>query len=158
MSQTTDAAQTWRDLAHRLPDHLVRFYERQERFREGEIERTFPGEDPAEVLERLQRHLLDEALQQLPFEHIPLPSSAARAEAWQDDGTGSWTRVVMGTRRDVGHMSVGVDGVQGSDGSVRWSMYVDADGDTTTADDARAFSDALLAAADELETLAGGRR
>lgn len=148
-------AQTWRDVADRLPEHLVRFYERSEQFSAGEMELAFPGQDTADVLQQMQQNMLAEALTQLPFEHIPLPPQATTADTWQVDETGSWTRVVMGTRRDVGHMWVGIDGVQSPDGSVRWSMYVDADGDATTAEQAREFSAELRAVAEELEALMG---
>jgi hypothetical protein len=146
-------AKSWRDLADRLPAHLVRQYVRLERFSEAEIRAAFPGDDPAEIMQRQQQHMLDEALEQLPFEHVALPATATNAETWQDDGTGTWTRMVIGTYRQLDHLAVGIDGIQSADGSVRWSMYVNADDDATTPDQALAFSALLLAASDELEAL-----
>jgi hypothetical protein len=148
-----DDATIWRDLADYLTPGTIRHYEGCEHAAKTEAHLAFPNEDPEEVLRRVQAGMLEEARQQVPFAHTPLPAAAEESDTWQDDGTGTWSRVVFGPRRDIAHMAAGVDGVQHADGSATWSIYVHADDDPTTADQARAFAAALIEAADDLNRL-----
>jgi hypothetical protein len=89
----------------------------------------------------------------VPFSHIALPAGATDADTWQDDGTGAWSRLVFGPRSSIAYLSVGIDGVQQPDGSVRWSMYVHADDDPVTAEQAAEFADMLSDARSDLARL-----
>jgi hypothetical protein len=79
------------------------------------------------------------------------------ADHWEADDTGAWTRRLSVSSRSIDRggadSTVYVDGVQSTDGTVEWSLYVLADDrEPMTADEAREFA-AMLTAAAELERL-----
>lgn len=143
----------WRDYADQLPASVVASFARSEELARTSAHLAFPGEDPEEVLRKVQRHILKEAREQLPFVDIELPAGCDHADTWQDDGTGTWTRSVIGPRRTVDHLSIGVDGVQRADGSVAWQMFANVDDDPLTPEQARAFAEMLVLTAAEFEVL-----
>lgn len=146
-------AQSWRDLADQLPPHVVQRFERQERMTELHGPLAFPQEDPAEVVRRGQELMLREAREQIPFAHVPLPAAARTAYLWEDSVDGTWTRVVDGTRRTVGPLSVCISGVQSPDGSVVWSVAAETKDDAVTTEQLREYAALLIEAADELDDL-----
>jgi hypothetical protein len=153
MTHNVESAQHWRELAGYLTPETIASFEASEHLARTEAHLAFPDQDPAEVLRRIQARLLEGARQQVPFAGVQLPAGATGADTWQDDGTGTWSRVVYGTRRDVSHLAIGIDGIQSPDGTVRWSAYADTDDEAASPEELRAYAAALTAAADELERL-----
>lgn len=154
MTQNADAAQTWRDLAPLLAPDTIAAYERNEQqFASADLSQIFPGEDPADVLDKVRRNMLEDARVQARFGHIALPAAATGAEPWQDDDDDQWERLVHGPHRSTAHLGVGITGIQQVDGTVEWSMYVNADDDETTPEQARQFAAQVLAIAANLEAL-----
>ena len=145
----------WREYTGSLPANVVRSFERAEHLAKTEAHLAFPGDDPAEVLRTVQANILDEVLDQHLFANVELPEGIEEADTWQEDDDGNWTRLVFGTRRDLGHLSVSITGEQRPDGSVTWELYVYADDDPTTPHRARALAEALVLAAAEYEVLTG---
>lgn len=146
--------QHWRDFAEHLTPETVAGFEASEHLARTEVHLAFPGQEPAEVLRRVQARLLDEARQQVPFAGVQLPAGAERADLWQDyDGAGDWSRMMFGTRREIAHLAVQIDGVQAPNGSVEWNAYAFADDDVTSPQQLRMFAAMLMDAADELERL-----
>jgi len=91
---------------------------------------------------------------------VPVPAGAQQVGHWEDDGTGCWTRRLAASVRSVertgADCAVYVDGVQASDGTVQWSLFVVADDrEPFTGVQARRFAAMILQAADELDRLAG---
>lgn len=153
MTQTTDTAQTWRDLADQLPAHVIRRFERHEHLTELHGPLAFPEEDPADVIRKDQRQLLEEARNEVPFAHVSLPAIATGADLWNDDDDGNWTRIVDGTHRSTGPLSVSLTGVQSPDGSVVWSVSAYAQDDEVSPSQLREYAALLSDAAAELEQL-----
>ena len=90
------------------------------------------------------------------FGHIPLPRGVESADHWKADDTGTWTRQLTVPARTVDRAgadaTVYVDGVQSTDGTVEWSLYVLADDrEPLTADQARRFAAMITDAANELD-------
>lgn len=153
VTPNTNTAETWRDLADQLPPHVVQRFERHERLTELHGPLAFPQEDPAEVVRRDQALMLREAREQIPFVHVPLPDAAQNAGLWEDSVDDGWTRLVDGTRRTVGPLSVCISGVQSPDGSVVWSVAAETKDDAVTAEQIREYAALLIEAADELDRL-----
>ena len=91
---------------------------------------------------------------------MPVPAGAEQVEHWEDDGTGTWTRRLAVSTRTVDRAgsdsTVYVEGVQRSDGTVQWSLFVLADDrQPFTSAQARRFAAMILEAADELDGLDG---
>ncbi|MGO9186217.1 hypothetical protein [Mycobacterium sp.] len=87
---------------------------------------------------------------------VPVPAGAEQVDHWEDDGTGSWTRRLSVSSRSVSRpgadSTVYVDGVQRSDGTVQWSLFVLADDrEPFASTQARRFAAMILEAADELD-------
>lgn len=154
MTHNADTAQTWRDLAEQLSPEAIKAYERTEQqFASADLSRAFPAEDPADVLERLRRNMLEDARIQARFGHIALPTGATGAESWQDGDDGEWTRLVHGPYQSTAHLGVGISGIQQTDGTVTWAMYVSTDDNETTPEQARRFAAQVVAIAEALEGL-----
>jgi hypothetical protein len=86
------------DLTDYLTPATIRHYDGCEHCARTEAHLAFPNEDPAEVLRRVQVSMLEEARDQFPFAHIPLPAATDESDTWEDDGTGTWSRVVFSTQ------------------------------------------------------------
>ncbi|BBX89005.1 hypothetical protein CQY21_16060 [Mycolicibacterium boenickei] len=153
VTPNSDTAQSWRDLADQLPPHVVQRFERHERLTELHGPLAFPQEDPAEVIRRDQAIMLQEARDQIPFAHVPLPAAAQGAGLWEDSVDDTWTRLVDGTRRTVGPLSVCISGVQSPDGSVVWSAAAETKDDAVTSAQLREYAALLIVAAAELDYL-----
>ena len=131
--------QTWRDLADQLTPEQVTRFERLEQLCMTDAHHAFPQHDRdetvADVIGGMLKEARWEAQQNLTdehtFGHIPLPAGVESADHWEDDGTGCWTRRLTVSSRSVeragADSTVYVDGVQASDGTVAWSLYVLAD-------------------------------
>lgn len=156
MTQDTDtnANATWRDYAEYLSPDKIANFEASEHLARTEAHLAFPGADPDAVVRRVQQSMLDEARNQVRFAAIPLPAGCDQSDTWQNDGTGTWSRWVFGPRRTIDHLSIGVDGSQYPDGSVKWEMFASVDDDPMTPEQARKFAAMLLDAASDFERLA----
>lgn len=158
MTTTTthhDDATTWRDFADQLPAHVIQRFERHERLTELHGPLAFPGEEPAEVIRKDQELMLKEAREQISFAHVPMPAAATWSDVWQDDGKGNWSRVVDGTSRSSGPLTVDIMGVQSAvDGSVSWSVNAEYRGDLTS-EVSRQYAALLTEAAEEIDRLNG---
>jgi hypothetical protein len=92
------------------------------------------------------------------FGNVPLPSGIKSADHWEDDSSESWTRKLSLSSRSIDRAgadsTVYVDGVQRTDGTVEWSVYVLADDRKPfTAEQARQFAAMIIEAANELDGL-----
>ena len=146
-----DTAATWRDLADQLTPAQIARFERYETLAvDADIAADLLTEARAEATQNLGDTLFD----------VPVPAGAEQVEHWEDDGTGTWTRRLSMSSRSVkrpgADSTVYVDGVQASDGTVQWSLFVVADDRKPfTAALARRFAAMLVEAADELDRLGG---
>jgi hypothetical protein len=155
-----DNATTWRDLTDQLTNDQI-----------GHLE-NFEAKalaEPAEVAEGLlewarehaQKNLADDA----QFGHLPHPAGARRADHWEDDGEGNWSRMFAGSQRfiespcistpvtgDRTNIGLDIEGQQHADGTVVRYVYLSGGGELT-AISARQLAAALIEAADEVERL-----
>lgn len=151
----TTTATSWRDFVDHLPPHVIARFERHEQLSELHGPLAFPEEDPAEVIRRDQQMMFEEARDQVPFAHVPLPPCANWADLWDEAGDGSWSRVVDGTSRQTGPLAVNITGVQSSDGSVSWSVSADTKDYAVSPEQLREYAVMVVEAADELDRLNG---
>jgi hypothetical protein len=163
---TDDDATTWRDLADQLtPEQFARF-ERAEQLCLTGAHLAFPHNDRSKTIADMLHGVLKEARWETQqnltdahtFGHVSLPRGVESAEHWEVGDTGAWTRRLSVSCRSIDRAgadsTVYVDGVQGTDGAVKWSLYVLADDRKPfTAEQARQFAVMIAAAADELDGL-----
>jgi len=169
-----DNATSWRDLADQLtPEQIARFA----RFEAGAMQSLHKRQQqpaPAgwvpESAESIARGFLAEARREAECNlndtlfDVPVPAGMDLEEVdhWEDDGTGTWTRLLHGETRNIEGFDAAVylTGVQTQDGAVTWSLYVHVeDNHALTSDQLRALAANLVVAADELDRLsAGGAR
>ncbi len=146
-----DTATTWRDLSGQLTSSQVRRFERYE-----QLLRT--PDDEQELLSEARWEAQQNLNDAYRFGHIPLPAGSTAPGHWEADHAGIWTRTVEFSRRSEDRpgsdSTVYVDGVQASDGTVQWSLFVLADDRAPfSVDQARRFAAMIVTAADELERL-----
>lgn len=123
---------------------------------------------PAEIQLELARHYAEINLAQLVFCDVPRPAGAVEVSEWQPDDRGPAThyrcveaeRWMVESDGDSGAVGVCLAAVQWSDGAVvdHEIAVIERDfkgNDTLTAMQARQLGRALIAAADELDTLSG---
>lgn len=136
----TDTA-TWRDYADRLTPKQI------EEFESYEVK--FPGETwpVVEARELAARNTVDRER----FGHLPAPAGAVRVFTADHDIDGRWSRGFEGVNRTIGGVSVGMEGEQFEDGTVRRALLIYGDGVVLTAAQARELAAALLALAAELD-------
>lgn len=123
------------------------------------------------LLAKARHHQADNLLAAAFIGDIPRPPDARNVLRWQDNGDGRWYREFAGTSREaegeprpcecdgneMGTVAgtVGIAGVQFSDGTVhRWVEHVWLRGEAGP-EDVRALAAALTEAADELDRIAG---
>jgi hypothetical protein len=168
MTTDDDNATTWRHLADQLtPEQIARFEHAEQICMTG-AHLVFPQNDRSETLSSMLKGVLKEARWEAQqnltdahtYGHVPLPAGVGveSAEHWEADDTGTWTRRLSVSSRTLDRpgadSTVYVDGVQSTDGTVEWSLYVLADErEPMTADQARHFAAMLTEAADELDGL-----
>jgi hypothetical protein len=164
MTTDNDNAATWRDLADQLTLEQISRFEHAEQPCMTSAHLAFPQNDRsktiADMLDGVLKEARWEAQQNLTdahtFAHVPLPAGVESAEHWESDDTGTWTRRLSVSSRTLGRRgadsAVYVDGVQSTDGTVEWSLYVLADDrEPMTSDQARQFAAMLIEAANELD-------
>jgi hypothetical protein len=166
MTTDDDNATTWRDLADQLaPEQIARFEHAEQLCMTG-AHLAFPQNDRsktiADMLDGVLKEARWEAQQNLTdaytFGHVPLAAGIKSADHWEADDTGAWTRRLAVSRRSIeragAETTVYVDGVQHTDGTVEWLLYVLADDrEPLTAEQARRFAAMITEAADELDGL-----
>lgn len=116
-------------------------------------------ESPADIAAGLLAEARQEAAGNLgdTLFDVPVPAGAEQVKHWEhDDGTGAWSRRVVGRCRamDGSDTAVLLDGIQHPDGTVVWSCYVHADERRVwPAVQLRQWAAMLIEAADELDSL-----
>ncbi|WP_205877585.1 hypothetical protein [Mycobacterium camsae] len=146
-----DTATTWRDLSSQLTRSQVLRFECHEQL----LRTPEDGQDLTSRGRWEARQNLNDAYR---FGHIPLPAGCTAPGHWKADNAGIWTRTVEFSRRSEDRpgsdSTVYLDGVQASDGTVQWSLFVLADDrEPLSVDQARSFAAMIATAADELERL-----
>lgn len=161
-----DNATGWRDLADQLTPEQVSRFEHLEQLCLSDAHLAFPQKDRSETVADILGGMLDEARREAQqnltdahtFGHVALPRGVESADHWEADETGTWTRRLSVSSRSIDRAgadsTVYVDGVQDTDGTVEWSLFVLADDrEPLTADQARQFAAMIVEAADELDWL-----
>ena len=163
MTTDNDNAATWRDLADQLTLEQISRFEHAEQLCMTSAHLAFPQNDRSKTIADMLDGVLEarwEAQQNLTdahtFGHVPLPRGLESADHWEFDDTGTWTRRLSVSSRTLDQRgadsTVYVDGVQSTDGTVEWSLYVLADDrEPMTSDQARQFAAMLIEAANELD-------
>lgn len=134
----------WRDLSEELTPQQIRLLER--------FEATH--DDPPGLLSAAREYAAENLTDSVLFGHMPRPDAAHDVFTWERRRADIWQRDFIGASTQVGESAVFVSGRQFSDGRCqRWITLSTPEFGRLTPDQARAFADALCAAAEEVDRL-----
>jgi hypothetical protein len=153
-----DTATTWRDLADQLtPEQIQMLTDREADEVANEVKWRGDGNWLAKWLVAQARDCAQTNLtERLHFGHLPRPADAVAVYAVVELGDGiEWSRVFAGTKREVGDVSVRINGTQYAELSVTVDRPF-TDCGILEPSAARDLAAALIEAADEMERRSEG--